>query len=300
MPAATDDKPARSHAEREATSVFRRYDVAPTEANLATFAAYRARTRRARWCGVLGAVVVGGVGWLGSANQSGDLLLVRLLMGYLVGSAAAELFSPQRLAEGVVHTATLSPRQPHHLMPLWARVMPWLFLLPCLAAPLLLVGDHFTGVTRVHDHMGSSMATASWFSDATLYSIAIFAVGGLIVWRLALTQLTQRRLPADSHGAARLDVLTRALSAQTVSGTAAALGLALLGSLANLSSEPLVSMTCTAVSNCHYLYGLHAHYDLIQTLGGVAWWAAFILFLVSRRPRGIDPDLLERAAKSSK
>ena len=62
MTAATDDKPARSQAERAAGSLLRRYSVEPTDANLATFAAYRARTRRARWFGVLGAVIVGAAG----------------------------------------------------------------------------------------------------------------------------------------------------------------------------------------------------------------------------------------------
>ena len=132
-----------------------------------------------------------------------------------------------------------------------------------------------------------------------LYSIVIFAGTGLILWRLALNRLTRRRLPADNPGAARLDLLTRALSARTVSGTAAALGLSLLGALAFLSDEPLISMTCTTVSDCHYLYVLHSHYEVIESVGLTAALAAIVLFLVSRLPRGIDPSLLERAAELS-
>lgn len=260
-------------------------------------AAYQARTRRARWWGVVGAVIAGGLGLLGSTEDAAALGIARLLTGYMVGSAVAELFSPQRRAAGALHTASLTTREPNLLLPVWARILPWLLLTPCLASPLLILGDHPTGVTRLRDQTGSAMATAHWFPSSVLISIAVLAATGLVFWRSILRRLAHRRLPVDRPSAARVDLLTRALSARAASGTAAALGMSLLSGLAYLSGEPLSSMACTTVSDCHYVYAGHAQSSLIQNLALLTLLAAILLFLLSRLPR-VNESALRSATES--
>lgn len=278
-------KPSAITAEPHRESVLRRHGIDLTDENRAAFAAYQARTRRARWWGVVGALIAGALGLLGPAQDADSLLLAQLFSGYLVGSVAAELVAPQRRAAGAIHTASLTTREPNLLLPAWARILPWLFLVPCLASPLLMLGDHPSGVIRVRDQTGSAMATASWFPTPVLITIAALAATGLVSWRLILRRLVGRRLPVDSPGAARLDLLTRALSARAVSGTAAALGLSLLAGLAYLSVEPLNSMTCTTPADCHYLYAWHAQYHRFQNLGFLTLLAAIVLFVYGRRDR---------------
>ena len=143
------------------------------------------------------------------------------------------------------------------------------------------------------------MGAAHWIPSPVLVSIAILAAAGLVFWRLILRRLARRRLPADRPGAARLDLLTRALSARAVSGTAAALGMSLLAGLASLTVEPLNSMTCTKVAGCPYVYAWHAQDNLIQSFGFLTVLAAISLFLYSRRPR-IDESKLHSAIESSR
>lgn len=293
----TSTKPSTTTAERDRDALMRRHGIDHTDENRATLAAYQARTRRARWWGVVGALIAGGIGLLGSTEDAGALGIARLFIGYLVGSAAAELFSPQRRAAGAIHTASLTTREPNLLLPVWARILPWLFLAPCLASPLLMLGDHPSGVTRVRDQTGSAMVTAHWFPSPVLISAAVLAATGLVFWRLILRRLARRRLPVDKPGAARLDLLTRALSARAVSGTAAALGMSLLAGLAYLSVEPLNSMTCSTPADCHYVYAWHAQYNLIQNLGLLTLLAAIMLFSYSRRPR-ITESMLQSAIES--
>ena len=244
------------------------------------------------------AFVASGAGLFGSAGGSLGQRIAWIFAGYLVGSAAAEVLSPPRSASGAIHTASLAMRVPSLLLPAWARMLPWLVLVPCLASPLLLLGDHQTGVTRVHDTTGSAMVTASWFSAPALITIAVTATVALAFWRLTLRQLARRRLPVDSRAAARLDVLTRALSARAVSGAAAALGLSLLAGLAYLGAEPLMSMTCTSPVECHYLYAWPATHDLLQNAGGLLLLAAVVVFWLGRLAR-VDLSLLRSAVGSS-
>ncbi len=295
--ASTTTRLKSTAAERDRDVLMRRYGIEPTDEYRATLANYEARMRRARWWGVVGALIAGGLGLLGSSEHTGALGLARLLVGYLVGSAAAELVSPQRRAAGAIHAASLRTREPNLLLPFWARILPWLFLTPCLLSPLLILGEHPTGVTRLHDRTGFAMVTAYWFTSSTLIGIAAFAAIGLVFWRLILRRLADRRLPVDQPAAARLDLLTRALSARVTSGTAAALGLSLLSGLAFLSVDPLNSMTCTRSGNCHYVYGWHAKYDLIQNLALVTLLAAIYLFLYSRWPR-INESTLRSATEA--
>jgi hypothetical protein len=291
MTAVGSRPPARSTAEREMSPLLARYDIRSTTENLAAVTAYRKRTHRLHWYGVLGAVFAGSAGLLGSTGEGSGWSVATLLVGYLFGSTVAEAFSRQRRAAGSVHAASLVTRRPDRLVPPWLRVLPWVSLVPCLAAPLLIIGDHPTGVTRFKDHTGSGMAHATWFSTTALVTTAVLAASGLILWRWALCRLARRRLPADRPGAARLDLLMRALSARSISGTAAALGLVLLSGLASLSDQVLVSSTCTAVAHCHDLYSAEAQRHLIENVGAVVGVVGIVVFLASRRRR-IDPALL--------
>lgn len=284
----TDTEPATD-------ALLRRYDFALTADHRAMLGAYRARVRRARWWGVIGALLAGAEGLLGPTDQ----FYARILIGYLVGSTLAELFSPRRRASGPVHAASLTTRQPGLLLPLWARALPWVALVPCLATPLLLLGDHPTGVTHVHDRLGSGFATAYWFSTGDLLSIAMLAAAALVCWRLTLLNLARRGLPADSPEAARLDLLTRAFSARSVSGTAAALGLCLLAGLASLSAQPLNSQVCTYVGpgGCQSLYAWRHWYGTFENLGLLAVLLALGVFWLSRLPR-VDAATLRSATET--
>lgn len=290
MTAATTSPPRRTMTEM--TYLLVRYDIEPTPANVATLASYVRRTHRAHWYGVLGALVVGAFGLLGTTGQSLWLGLTRIMIGYLLGATVAEVLSPRRRAVGTLHVASLVPRDPDQLLPRWGRWLPWGALVPCLAAPLLILGDHPTGTHRLHDHTGFAMYTEAWFPTQTLLSTAVLAGIGLVLWRLALHRLARRPFPTDRPGAARLDLFTRALSARAVSGTAAALGLLLLAGLASLSVPVLVSVTCSSPGECHDLYAWREHYSLIQDVGGISGLWGFFLFLSSRLRRRVDPALL--------
>ncbi len=279
--------------------LLRRYGIERNDENRVTLAAYAARTRRSRWWGVVGALVASGAGLLGSAGDVPGHSIAWIFAGYLVGSALAEVLTPARRSGGTVHAASLTVREPGLLLPTWARTLPWLCLLPCLAAPLLLWGDHRTGTTRVHDLTGRSMAQASWFPSAALISAAVVAASALVFWWLTLRRLARRRLPADALDAARLDLLTRALSARAISGAAAALGLTLLAGLAFLGAEPLMSRACISTAKCPYLYAWHDRYDELQNVGGLLLVAAILVFWLGRRPR-VDQSRLQSAAGSSR
>lgn len=277
--------------------LLRRYGIAPTAANLAVLSRYATRVRRARWWGVVGVVIAAGIWWFGTSEDAAGLSLARFFAGYLIGSGLAEFAPPALKPSGPTHVASLSPRAPASLLPRWARVLPWLFLVPCLAAPLLLMGDHPVGVTRFRHGTGSVRDTATWFAPSVLVGTAVVAIASLIVWQLTLHALAARPLPLDPTGAAQVDLLTRALSARAVSGTAAALGLSLLGGLGYLSFGPLTSSVCTSVSGCHYVYAAHDRYVLFQGVSGLLILSAILLFWFSRLPR-IDKNWLRALASS--
>ena len=290
---------ASLHGSRRAQSLLlRRYDIAVREENTRALAAYASRVRRARWWGVAGVLIASGLGWLGPSVDAAGWHLSLLLAGYLIGSGVAEFVSPALQHSGSVHAASLAPRAPASLLPLWAQVLPWLCLVPCVAAPVLLLGDHPVGVTRFTDSMGSVIATAAWFPSSVLIGTSVFALAALLVWRLTLRALTARPLPLDRVGAAQVEILTRALSARAVSGAAAALGLMLLSGLGYLSAEPLMSQVCTSVNDCHYLYGWHDHYGVFQDVGWLMAVAAILVFWFSRLPR-VNRARLRTAAPAS-
>lgn len=295
----TSSATAITGADRQHDALLRRYAIDVNAGNRGTLAAYRARNHRARWCGAIGAVVAGSAGLLGSSDSSPGLGLARLLVGYLVGSAVAEVLSPQRRATGHVHRASLVPRQPDLLLPAWARILPWVFLVPCLASPLLMIGHHPTGRVRIHTRTMSAAYSDFWFSSPVLITIAVLAAAGLVFWRLTLGSLVRRRLPVDDRDAARLDLLTRALSARAVSGSAAVLGMSMLGGLGELSSLPLHSSTCTNTPpGCHDLYAWSAASTAFSNAATLLLLSAILLFWFSRLSR-VDASLLASAAERS-
>jgi hypothetical protein len=290
---------ASLHGSKRAQSLLlRRYGIAPTEGSVAVLSRYAVRVRRARWWGVAGVLIASGLGWLGPSVDAAGWNLSLLLTGYLIGSGVAEFASPKLQQRGSVHAASLSPRVPATLLPVWARILPWLTLVPCLAAPMLLVGHHPVGGTRSKDSSGSVGATAVWFPPSVLVGTAVFALAALVVWRVTLRALTARPLALDRVEAAQVDILTRALSARAVSGAAAAVGLLLLGGLCFLSAEPLMSRVCTSVGDCHYVYGWHNEYSRFQDVGGLVGVVAVLLFWFSRLPR-VSHARLRTTAPSS-
>jgi hypothetical protein len=300
MTAATTGKTNRPRrttmTEREMIALLERYDIEPTPANVGTLTAYVRRTHRAHWYGAIGALAAGALGLLGSTGgEGGGWTLARILIGYLFGASLEEVFWPQRRAEGVVHTASLVTRDPDHLSPRWGRWLPWAALVPCLFAPLLLLGDHPTHVFRGHVPHRPSF-TNDWSAAPLLVTTALIAAAGLVLWRLSLQRLSRRRLPADQPGAARLDLLTRALSARSIAGTAASLGLVLLGGLASLSGPALYSRTCTRPGGCDVVYAEHPYGHRIEDLGLLVV-VGFFLFLSSRIRRRVDAALLGPVAE---
>jgi hypothetical protein len=278
--------------EREMTSLLVRYDIEPSSVNVATLTDYVKRTHSAHWYGAIGAVVVGALGWLGPAGQSGGLLLSRILIGYLLGASLEEACWPRRRAEGAVHTASLVPRAPDQLLPRWGRWLPWATLVPCLFAPLLLLGDHPTNSVHSHVARRSRIFTdQDWSAAPLLVTTALLAAAGLVLWRLALHRVARRSLPADQPGAARLDLLTRALSARSIAGTAASLGLMLLAGVASLNQMAVYSQACAQPGGCDVVYAFHPYADQIQGLGLLGVVGLF-LFLFSRIRRRVDPALL--------
>ena len=282
-------------SERAQGLLLHRYGIEPSCTSLSVLARYAARVRRARWYGVIGVVLAAGLGWLDSAEGLQPSLL---FAGYLVGSGLAELRSVMPAPSGTTHVASLASRHPALLLPPWARVAPWVCLVPLLAAPLLLLGDHPVGVTRFRSSTGSARATATWFSPEVVTSSVVLAVAALVVWRLTLHLLNARPLRLDDPDVARVDVLTRALSARAVSGTAAGLGLSLLGRLASLASQAVMSRVCTSVEDCGYRYGWHDHHELLE---GVGFWlvvTSLLVFWWSRLPR-VDRDAFDKTLSTS-
>jgi hypothetical protein len=221
---------------------------------------------------------------LGVLHVTDGLQPAVLFAGYLVGSGLAEVRPVRPAPSGTVHVASLTSRRPALLVPTWLRVAPWVGVL-ALASPLLLLGDHPVGTSRFRDRTGSVHVEATWFSSEVLTTTVALALGALVAWRATLHLLSARPLPLEDPDLARVDVLTRALSARAVSGTAAALGMSLLARLAVLGGQALLSQVCTSVRDCRFAYGWHHHAALLDFTGGLLLLAALLVFWASRLPR---------------
>lgn len=271
-----------SDTDRRVAELLDDADVAPRADVVALAHAYLVRTRRARWFGGLGAIAFASGGWwFGSDSDALGLSFARFFAGYLVGSIVAE-----RALVGLdrhnLRSASLAPRTASSLLPLWARVGPWLVLPLAAASPLLLLGEHPRGVSRIHTRTSSGFATAWWFSSATLTGVSVTAVVTLVLAIVVTRRLAHRPLVLDDSESARLDLVMRRRSARSVAGAATALGLQLLAGVCFLGVDPVNSRVCTRSGDCRQVYR-SINYEELQNLALLLVALGFVIFLVARR-----------------
>ena len=202
---------------------------------------YLARARRARWIGFAGGAVLGFGPMAGDSGES--LLVPRLLAGYLFGVLLSDLLTPRTPRAGV-RAASLRPRSAADLVPRAALVLPWLTLLPLLAAPLLALGWHPQGMTRFDNAGGNGVCHANWPHTPTLFGIAGLAAVSLVLLTLTLRRLARRPQPAEDAASLRLDRVLRARSARAAIAAATALGLTLLNIVGESVYEGIHSYDC--------------------------------------------------------
>ena len=238
-----------------ATALIRRAGLAPRPDLERMAADYMARTKKARRVGVwtaLGMVMLGLS--LSSQSDSVALKVAQLSFGYLLGSVVAGWVLQRHLGPSTVRTASLQRRTLSSLLPWWARVLPWVTLLPCVASPLLLLGHHPTYTHRYTISNGFATTSMTWFAPSTLTAISVTAAAALLLTCLLQWRLTRRKVEVKDRDAAHLDLVTRALSARATAGSASALGLAFLSGLGDLSDDPLQSRRCNAALHCRDAY----------------------------------------------
>lgn len=216
--------------------------VEPNSEHLAVADDYLARARRSRWFG-LACGLVAGIGPL-AGEEDHSLVVPRLLAGYLFGVLLSELFPP-RAARGSVRVASLRPRLVRDLVPPFALVLPWLVLLPVLAAPLLALGSHPRGVTRFKSAQADCFGRAYWPRTSTLIGIAALAALGLILLVLALRRAARRPQQVDDPSTLQLDRALRGRSARAAVASASAMGLTLLGLIGQYLYDGIHSFDCT-------------------------------------------------------
>lgn len=210
-------------------------------AHLALANDYLARRRRARWVGLAGGLLLG-LGPLAETDNIAELV-ARLLVGYLLGILLSELFVP-RGNRGGVRAASLRPRSMTDLLPRAAFVLPWLTLTPVLATPLLAIGWHPRGVSRLHNTTTDCFGRAYWPHTSTLFVIAGLAGASLVVLTITLRRLAHRSQPAEDVAALQLDRVLRARSARAAIAAATALGLSLISLVGALVYEGIHSYVC--------------------------------------------------------
>jgi hypothetical protein len=199
-------------------------------------------TVRARRLGVVLGLFVGFGPLAGDSNF--DLVLPRLIIGYLLGLLAGELLRP-RPQRGARRQADLTARAASDLAPGWARLAPWLTLLPVAAAPLLGWGWHPRGVSVLNTPKIACFGSATWPTLGQLVTVAVVAVCSLAIMKISLSRLVHRARLADDPEASTLDDALRRMSARTVLGAATALGLVLIGAVAEAVYRGLNSASCS-------------------------------------------------------
>lgn len=254
--------------------------------------AYLVRTNRARrggvWVGfgtaTFGALLIPG-------QNSIALTVAQVCAGYLVGSVIAGLVMERTASTSTVRSASLVPRTTSSLLPLWARVLPWVTLLPCIACPLLLLGDHPAFTRRVRNGNGTALDQVTWFTPATLAAISATAALALLLTVVLEWKVTRTRVQVDDLQETHLDLVTRSLSARATAGSASALGLACISGLGYLSVDVVRSEICSERSGgCRDVYdswGLSLLVDISGPLliAAVLLWAASVWLIMPRRLR---------------
>jgi hypothetical protein len=283
-----------SDTDRRVAELLDDADVAPRADLVALAHAYLVRTRRARWFGSLGAITFAyGGWWFGSDSEALGLTFARFFAGYLVGSIVAE-----RALVGLdrrdLRSASLAPRTASSLLPLWARVGPWLVLPLAAASPLLLLGEHPRGVSRIHTATSSGFAKASWFNSATLTGVSVTAVVTLVLVVVVTRRLAHRPLVLDDSESARLDLVMRRRSARSLAGAATALGLQLLAGVCFLGVDPVNSRVCAKARGCRQAYR-SINYEELQNLALLLVALGFVMFLVARRRTRLERHSTEAA-----
>jgi hypothetical protein len=260
----------------EAAAIVQAAGVPPAPEATALVDAYLRRKRRGWHFGVVLGLVAAFGPLAGEHGRS--LLLPRLFAGYLLGLLVSELIvkAPQR---SQLRAASLRPRSRDDLLPPIGQLLPWLTLVPVLAAPLLAVGWHPRGTTRTHDgHGNSCLGVAYWPHTATLFAVAGLAGFALVATMLILRRLVRRALPAEDPTVLALDRSLRARSARSAVAAATALGVLLMSYIAAAVDDGSHAYVCYRPLPVHHV-GLGNVYSWAPTVSSWLNQLAFALLL---------------------
>lgn len=231
----------------------------PTKEQIDRADDYLGLARKARWFGLVCGVLTGIGPVAGESDHS--LIIPRLFAGYLFGVLLGELLV-SRGSPSPVRVASLRARRARQLVPSFALFLPWFLLTPLLFAPLLALGDHPRGVSRLRSAGSDCFGRAYWPHTATLIAIAALAAAGLLLFGLAIRRATVRPHSGQDNASLDLDRALRGRSARGAVASASAMGLVLLGVLGQYLDDGIHSYICAP--------GL-AHYS--GTTGNVYSWA---------------------------
>jgi len=247
----------------------------PADLSLLTIASdYVRRTRRGRWFGLVGGVLLGAS--LPVAAGQALLALPLIPAGYLLGILVSELVTPLP-ARRAVRSAELRPRRRTDLLPHWARATYWVLLIPVLAAPLLMLMHRAPGVTRiVTADYTCATAVPNW-PHGPFVLAAVLGAAGLGIAEITLAALTRRARPADNPELARLDDVMRRMSARSAAAGAAAVGLTMLAMISQELDQVGHARLCPAQPTVP----MPAAYPWAASLVPWTSWAGLILIFAA-------------------
>jgi len=229
--------------EERATFLLAEAGLPADPATTSMASAYLSRTRRGRRFGIIGGIVLGTS--LPAAARQAMLTLPLIPAGYLLGVLLSELLTPLP-ARGTVRSAELRPRRRADLLSHWARATYWVLLIPVLAAPLLMLMHRAPGATRIVRAGYTCSVAVTTLPIGPLVLAAVLGASGLAIAELTLAALTRRGRPGDNPWLARLDDVTRQMSARSVAAGAAAVGLTMLAMICQELDQVGHALTCPA------------------------------------------------------